>query len=214
MRYLHIVVIHHRAQVVRCEAVRLDDDKVILRRGVEVGDAAQGIVGADNTFGRHGEADDVRLTRGHARARLFQWIIAVMPVVQVGAVLRLRGGPRRLYLFGRLKSIVRLACRNKLLGHLVVAGKPLRLEIGAIIAAVFRQQVWRNRPVGRNVQRCQVRPLVIIETERAREAIISASAPGTSRFWSVSSIRSRKSPPKRRASSQENSAVRIAPICK
>lgn len=81
MSDFHLVVVHHRGQMISGKAIRLENDLVIHLGAVKAHMAAHQVVKVDGFASRHFHAKDVRLAGIGALLRLDHVVVAITSVI-------------------------------------------------------------------------------------------------------------------------------------
>ena len=134
----HQVVIHHVGEVVGGQAVGLDEHVVVQRRAVYLHVAVEQVVKAGLALGGHVLADDVGLARLDAALDFLRGEMQTVLVVFEGLALLLRLRARLVQPLLGAEAVVSAAAPDQFLRVGQVEVAPLRLDVGAVLAAHVR----------------------------------------------------------------------------
>ena len=134
----HQVVVHHVGEVVGGQAVGLDEHVVVQRGAVHLHVAVEQIVKTGLALGGHVLADDVGLARLDAALDLLRGEMQAVLVVFEGLALLLRLRARLVQPLPGAEAVVGAAAPDQFLRIGQVEVAPLRLDVGAVLAAHVR----------------------------------------------------------------------------
>ncbi len=136
---VHVVIVHDAGEVVRGEAVALDDDEIAPQfRRVERDPTANHVFDHQRLIHRQGKADRDRLALGPCLLDILLRRKLRRPGIDEALLLRLGLRSHGVQLLGRLEAIVRLAGVKQLPHVTVVEIEALRLKIRPVRPAYLR----------------------------------------------------------------------------
>ena len=149
---LHEVVVHDVGQVVGGEAVAFQQHGVgvdVLVLPLDV--SQQGVLEPCDPLHGHLQTDDVGLAGIEVRLNLLLREVAAVPVVSGGHLVHGLDGANSVQPLGIAEAVVGLSPFHQLLGVLLVQVEALRLDVGAVVAALCSTLVPLNAQPGHGV---------------------------------------------------------------